>query len=98
MDAVHLAQQKRKARMGPSESIQWKSDEYDVQAGWSILSSSILPRNIAHRGCSRRPGARCNPLGRALELRDGLPAAGYFLFLPNPRAVSAKVKLSLALT
>jgi len=76
-----------KPAWGQVKSIQWKSDEYDVQ-GWLVYPLQFDPAKKyplivdVHGG----PGAAVQSSWPGIgNFAMALPAAGYFLFLPNPR-------------
>jgi dipeptidyl aminopeptidase/acylaminoacyl peptidase len=72
---------------GEAKSIQWTNDKFDIQ-GWLVFPKDFDPSKkypmvvAVHGG----PGAATQsawPDGSSFEM--ALPAAGYFLLLPNPR-------------
>jgi dipeptidyl aminopeptidase/acylaminoacyl peptidase len=76
-----------KPAWGQVKSIQWKSDEYNVQ-GWLIYPKDFDPSKKypmvvdVHGG----PGAAVQSYWPSVyNFTMALPAAGYFVLLPNPR-------------
>jgi dipeptidyl aminopeptidase/acylaminoacyl peptidase len=76
-----------KPAWGQVKSIRWKSDEYDVQ-GWLVYPKNFEPLKKyplivdVHGG----PGAAVQSSWPGIgNFAMALPAAGYFVLLPNPR-------------
>jgi dipeptidyl aminopeptidase/acylaminoacyl peptidase len=72
---------------GSAESLHWKSDDFDIQ-GWLIYprdfdSSKLYPLVVSVHG---GPAYAITPKWpRRLDYEAALPAAGYFVLMPNPR-------------
>jgi dipeptidyl aminopeptidase/acylaminoacyl peptidase len=72
---------------GSAESLHWRSDDFEIQ-GWLIYprdfdSSKLYPLVVSVHG---GPAYASTPKWpRRLDYEAALPAAGYFVLLPNPR-------------
>ena len=70
---------------GEPKSIHWRSDEFDVQ-GWLIPPANVDPSRKYPMIVYIHGGPASASLGTfPREQNAALLAAGYFLFLPNPR-------------
>ncbi|MFY9529317.1 MAG: S9 family peptidase [Candidatus Acidiferrales bacterium] len=72
---------------GSAENLHWKSDDFDIQ-GWLVYprdfdSSKLYPLVVSVHG---GPAYAITPKWpRRLDYEAALPAAGYFVLMPNPR-------------
>jgi dipeptidyl aminopeptidase/acylaminoacyl peptidase len=74
-----------KPAWGEGKSIHWRSDDFDVQ-GWLLAPANVDPSRKYPMVVSVHGGPAAAALGSFPREQNGsLAAAGYFVFMPNPR-------------